>query len=495
MLTEPPRWPNMKKAKIASRIIPAFMTQGAALKRLAVSLLCAALVGSVAQAEPPRTVPPARDLAQVKPLRFDVHEKDIPDQGVPIVLPRYTIKLDPAYRGGWLTVGDLTGDGVAELVSAKNAGPLEAHFTSSVVAHRLDGSVLWKWGNPEARNNIYHDVACQIYDLDGDGRNEVVIAADRKVVVLDGATGRENKQFPIPARASDCIRFCNISGKKRPTDMLVKTRYDQIWAYDAGGRLLWTSRKPGGYRTAHQPFAVDLDGDGRDEIMAGFAMLNSDGSVRWTIPSANSKPLQGHADSIRLFRSGPRPEDKRLLVTHCGGNRMTMLDGNGRMIWCVTGLHFESVFFGKLDPDLPGRQLVVDICHQPWGQQPLLILDERGALLGRYITARSRQHRLVDWFGTGMDLIFCGQTRALLNANGEKVARFETPMPEGADPSERGSDPLRYMVHLADVNADGRPDLVLSTVPGSAVWIYENGKGPKGLDPSRLVLPVNATLY
>ncbi|MBM3861217.1 MAG: hypothetical protein FJ395_16435, partial [Verrucomicrobia bacterium] len=362
------------------------------------------------------------DLSRAKPLRFDVHEKDLSNEGVPVIQPCYTVKLGPAYRGGWLTVGDLTGDGAAELVSAKNAGPLGAHFTSSVIVHRLDGSVLWKWGNPDARNAIFHDVACQIYDLDGDGRNEVVVAADKKVVVLDGATGREKTQFSIPARASDCIYFCNLTGKKRAADILVKSRYDQIWAYDEGGRLLWTSPKPGGYRTAHQPFAVDLDGDGRDEIMAGFAMLNSDGSVRWTIPSTDGRPLGGHADAIRLFRTGPRAEDKRLLVTHCGGNQMTMLDGAGKIIWRVTGLHFESVFFGKLDPELPGRQLVVDIAHQPWGQQPLLILDEHGALLGRYMMDRSRQHRLVDWFGTGADLIFNGQSRALFDAKGRKVA-------------------------------------------------------------------------
>lgn len=469
--------------------------RGLALPLSAVLLLGELPVDGVARAALPETAPPLRDLSQAKPLRFEVHEKELPDEGVPVIVPRYTVKLDPAYRGGWLTVGDLTGDGVAELVSAKNAGPYGAHYTSAVVVHRLDGSVLWKWGDPNTRNTISHDVACQIHDLDGDGRNEVVIAADRKVIVFDGATGQEKSQFPIPAGASDCLRFCTVSGKPRPTDILVKTRYDQLWAYDAGGRMLWTIRSPGGYRTAHQPFAVDIDGDGRDEIMAGFALLSSNGSLRWTIPSVDGKPLPGHADAIRLFRNGPRPADKRLLVTHCGGKQMTMLDGNGRMIWRVTGLHFESVFFGRLDPQLPGRQLVVDIAHQPWGQEPLLILDEQGVLLGRYLMTRSRQHRLVDWFGTGTDLIFCGQARALLNARGAKVARFETPMPEGADPPEGGGDPLRYMVHLADVNVDGRPDLVLSTVPGSAVWIYENKHGPKGLDPSRLVLPINATLY
>jgi hypothetical protein len=275
--------------------------------------------------------------------------------------------------------------------------------------------------------------------------------------------------------------------------MLVKTRYSQIWAYDVDGKLLWTVAKPGGYRTAHQPFPVDLDGDGRDEIIAGYAALNHDGSLRWKLPDEACRS-GGHADSIRLFQDGNQAEDKRLLLTHCGGDRMDMLDGNGRVLWSVTGLHFESVFFGQLDRTVPGRELVVDICHQPWGNAPLLILDEQGRLLGRYVTMRSRQHRLVDWFGTGEDLIFCGQTRALLDATGHKRANFATPMPSGIQIPD-DADPLRYMIHLADVTGSGRPDLVVSTVPGTAVWIYKNEQGAKCLAPERLTMPTNATLY
>ncbi len=444
-----------------------------------------------ASADPPAF--PTQDLAQVAPSRFDVHVNDLPDDGVPVIQPWKTIKLDPAYRGGWLVVGDLTGDGTAEVVSARNGVPgRDIHYTSSVVAHRLDGSVLWKWGDPDARNAIHHDVACQIYNLDGDGRNEVVVAADRRVVVLDGVTGSELRQFEIPSHASDCLTFCNLSGGDRATDMLVKTRYGKIWAYDVDGKLLWTVEKPGGYRTSHQPFPIDLDGDGRDEIIAGYAALNHDGSLRWQLPPAICGG--GHADAIRLFRDGARPADKRLLLTHCGGNRMEMLDGNGKIYWSLTGLHFESVFSGELDKDRPGREIVVDVCHQPWGKQPLLILDENGSLLGRYVTMRSRQHRLVDWFGTGEDLIYCGQTRALLDAKGKKRARFETPMPEGALGTDN-TGTLRYMIHLADVTGNGRPDLVANTVPGTAVWIYKNENGPKNLTRGRLTMPVNATLY
>ncbi len=435
-----------------------------------------------------------RNLADETPSRFDVHVNDLSNDHVPQVQPWKTITVDPAYAGGWLVVGDLTGDGIAELVSAKNGVPgNDIHYTSSVVVQTLDGSVLWRWGNPDARNAIHHDVACQIHDLDGDSRNEVVVAADRRVVVLEGATGKELRQFEIPKDASDCLTFCNLSGGDRASDMLVKTRYTQIWAYNVDGEPLWTVAKPGGYRTSHQPFPVDLDGDGRDEIIAGYAALNADGSLRWKLPNEACRS-GGHADAIRLFQDGKEPEDKRLLLTHCGGNRMDMLDGNGNILWGVTGLHFESVFFGELAKDIPGRELVVDICHQPWGNAPLLVLDEQGRLLGRYVTMRSRQHRLVDWFGTGEDLIFCGQTRALLDATGRKRANFATPMPPGLQIPD-DADPLRYMIHLADVTGNGRPDLVVSTVPGTAVWLYKNEQGAKCLAPERLTMPLNATLY
>ena len=45
----------------------------------------------------------------------------------------------------------------------------------------------------------------------------------------------------------------------------------------SAGNLLWTVENPGGYRTAHQPFPLDIDGDGREEIMAGYALLDPDG--------------------------------------------------------------------------------------------------------------------------------------------------------------------------------------------------------------------------
>ena len=88
----------------------------------------------------------------LEPILYNVKVNDISDEGVTVIKPWKTIVLDKEYRGAWVLAGDLTGDGQVEIVSARNftygQAPADSHYTTSVVVHRLDGSVLWKWGDP-----------------------------------------------------------------------------------------------------------------------------------------------------------------------------------------------------------------------------------------------------------------------------------------------------------------------------------------------------------
>ena len=157
-------------------------------------------------------------------MLFDTKDNDDATQEAPSVRPWKSLRLDLECGGHWVLAGDVDGDGEVEIVSAQNVDHEDVHYTSSVAAQKLDGTVLWRWGNPNLGQRTWqYDVACQIHDWDGDG----------------------------------CI-----------------------YAYNFDGNLLWEVHEPGGYRTAHQLRPVDLDGDGHDEIMAGYALLNSDGSVR-----------------------------------------------------------------------------------------------------------------------------------------------------------------------------------------------------------------------
>lgn len=406
-----------------------------------------------------------------------------------MVQPWRSVALDSQYAGAWVVAGDLDADGAVEIVSARNVDRNDVHFTSAAVAQRLDGSVLWRWGDPSVgRRELHHDVACQIYDWDGDGRNEVVLATEGALVELDGATGRERRRMPLPPDATDCLVFANLSGGPRATDVLVKTRYTQIWAFRRDGRPLWTVEMPGDYRTAHQPVPLDIDGDGRDEIVAGYALLNADGSTRWVVQPSKIDLACGHCDCCRLVRAGQSPEEFRLVMTFCGANGIGLFDGNGKPVWEVTGAHFESVDVGRLYPDKPGVQLAVDIDHLPWGQGPLRVFDETGQARVEITTDYARHHALIDWTGDGVEEIVIAQPRALYDVGGRRVAEL------AIDPRDDVSGEER-LVHTGDFTGDGVPDLLLTTRSLSHVLLYRNALGRRPTPPAPLGTGVNVTLY
>jgi hypothetical protein len=421
---------------------------------------------------------------------FDTEDVGKPDDAVPVIQPWKVVALDPDYGGQWVLAGDLDADGQVEIVSAENFNKDDVHYTSAAACQKLDGSVLWRWGDPSlGRKNWHHDVACQIHDWNGNGKKEVVLCARGSLVELEGATGRQLRRIRINDEATDCLVFCNLAGSERATDVLVKDRYHRIWAYDRQGKLLWTVEDPGGYRTAHQPRPVDVDGDGRDEIIAGYAMLNPDGSVRWVFRSEKVDQSRGHLDCARVVRRGKSPEEFRFVLTCCGANNIALVDGNGKVLWEVSGHHFESVDVGHVMPNHPAPHIVVDIDHQPYGKSPIWVLDERGQLLGQLVTDYSRHHCLLDWTGDGLDENMVGHNGGLYNYRGRRIATFKTHALETtAETSE-----YERSVLIGDMTGDGVADVIIATP--YAVYIYENAAGKKPDEPVPLGTEFNFTLY
>jgi hypothetical protein len=402
-----------------------------------------------------------------------------------MLTPWKRIPFNPEDGGCWFVAGDIDGDGEVEIVTARNVDKDDVHYTCTVGAYKLDGTRLWQWGMPGGgRAKLHHDVACQLHDWDGDGRLEVVLCAQDALVELDGATGREKRRLPLPYQASDCLMFCDLSGLGRPSDVLVKTRYGQIWAYNCAGELLWTVEKPGDGLTAHQPVAFDLDGDGRDEVMAGGALLNPDGSERWRIRAEGYELSRGHLDCLRVARRGTRPEDWRLAFTYCGARLLGMLDGAGRLLWALTGEHFESIDVGRILPDAPGVQLAVDIDKADPGDSPLWVVSEDGEVLTRMLGDYSRVHDLLDWTGDGLrDIVIAGY-HGVFDGYGRQRAAFDVAPGETI-----------HTVLAADMTGDGIPDLLVGTVHGEAAYIFRNDHGATPDPPAPLGTGLNVTLY
>jgi hypothetical protein len=414
--------------------------------------------------------------------RFNVHYNLATLAHTPVIAPWRKIELDPRYAGEWVVFGDVDGDGEAEIVSARNVDENDVHYTSAVVVHKLDGSVLWRWGGPDlGRAKLHHDVACQLYDWDGDGKLEVVISTADAVLELEGATGREKRRLPLPPQAADCLVFCNLTGGPHATDVLVKDRYSRIWAYSREWQPLWQVENPGGYRTAHRPLPIDVDGDGRDEIMAGYTLLNADGTERWTLRSEQVDLAGAHLDCTRIVHAGERPKDWRLVHSYCGAGAIAMTDAAGNTLWEVCGQHYESLDVGKVRADVPGLQFLVDVDHLEPGKNPTCLFDENGDQLGQYTTTYSRFHGLVDWDGDGLQEIVLADVPVICDGHGVAIARLDF------------DDIQERYLRIGDFDGDGAPDISIHT--SAQLHLFRNPCACKPAQPVPLGTEMNATLY
>jgi hypothetical protein len=190
-----------------------------------------------------------------------------------------TVDVTPAGGRPKILLGDLTGDGRMELLLVQGDdidATYHPHQVTSLTAIDLDGEVRWQVGDVDPDGGSHGaDFPAQIWDLDGDGDNEVVCAMDDEFRVIDGRTGEilERHDFPAP-EAHDCIVPARLSGGssgetatgagERP-ELIVKDRYSQVWALDGDFEVLWTHEG----NTGHYPWLHDVDGDGEPEIVIG----------------------------------------------------------------------------------------------------------------------------------------------------------------------------------------------------------------------------------
>ena len=227
--------------------------------------------------------------------------------------PDEIITLAPGWAGRWICVNDIDNDGELEYITAKcYSDPLsQNHYSSSIAAQEKDGTLIWTWGDPQKGvDSLGSDIPTQIADIDNDGKLEVLTSTFEHLLILDAATGVEKKRYTLPKSekypadfACDTIMLADISGKGYASDIIVKTRYEQAWAYTSDWKLIWTTCMPDGMKIGHYPQPIDIDNDGRDEVIVGFHCIDEDGSILWKM-DPNEYPgdiKRGHKDSLDII--------------------------------------------------------------------------------------------------------------------------------------------------------------------------------------------------
>lgn len=416
-----------------------------------------------------------------------------------------SVDISRAGKNCKLLLGDIDGDGRMELVCVQPDGGIDdryvPHMAVCLTAFSLTGELLWQVGEPVKQpGGPGSDYPAQIADIDGDGKLEVLAVMDKTFFVLDGANGQVKKKFPLkklPQLAShdprfpqgvgcpnahDCIIVANLRGKETPQDIILKDRYENMWAVDGDFNLLWTHSG----NVGHFPLACDINGDGRDEVMAGYDMLSAEGEVMWSC-----RDLDDHADCLWVgdVNGDGKPEI-------CVGGSVTCLyDAEGKELWRYTGsIESQHVALGKFLPDSPGLQVAgLDRIRrgdghkgQYDGKDGIFLLDCQGRELWKEDRKTKGWLTIVNtyrnWAGEGRDYILAyrrggGVMPTLYNGEMEAVVTF----PE--DGYVLSGDLFGRDCEDAVIYADGK------------VWIYSGLPYDMARKPSGRAIPQPGRLY
>jgi rhamnogalacturonan endolyase len=314
--------------------------------------------------------------------------------------PYVRLKLrDASTRFQKAAIVDLNGDGAYDLVIKQpheNIDPWEKYWykspeTYTLDAYLSDGTFLWSQDLGWAiERGIWYSPYIA-WDLTGDGRAEVaakvgegdprdadgrVTSGAEFVVVWDGLTGREIARAPWPERAAfDTYNFasrnqiavafldgktpCLLTLRGTYTRMLVHAwqlragQLEKLWEYDNEefGARYWG-------QGAHFTLAADVDGDGRDEVLLGSAVLDDNGVPLWSTG-------RGHPDAFYLSDITPRNEGLEIAyvmeTAQRSGGGLNVADArSGKTLWALDTptrhVHGKGMC-ADIDPTLPGLEV------------------------------------------------------------------------------------------------------------------------------------------
>jgi rhamnogalacturonan endolyase len=345
------------------------------------------------------------------------------------------------------------------------------------------GKSLWR------RPLVWHDhcygnannVPVVVYDLDGDGKAEVIARLQEGdavyLAVLDGLTGRVLRKTKWTEMVSDLARTSSrihmsiayLDGK-HPAIVTQTGLYENevIEAFDGRLNRMWrfNSFAETNGSGSHRIEIADVDGDGRDEVFDGSTLLNPDGTVRWSI-------YREHADIVSTKHILPNARDRQVFYAiesnpHAGAY---LVDAKtGKIIWKVNredDVRWEHAHIGwaaDIWEGSPGMEMMTN--RDGHDAKDIVLFASDGHILMNPFPGNWWP---INWTG--------GAVRELVSTDGTKLGRFNGNTIEplrGPATSEMKNGNCHMS---ADLAGDYRDELVCigATKAGNqAVFVFTN---------------------
>ena len=253
------------------------------------------------------------------------------------------IHVTSGYSPKFIFTGDLDGDGEFDFVFDKQ--PSDATKTILLEAYKQDGTFLWQLDcgpNSVNKNNITpgssaldcgHGDNFTVYDVNNDGKAEVIVRTANGVKfadgttlsesdnnkqfisVLNGMTGKEIARAPVPTDYASIgpmnghmgiayidgvnpsiIWSAKIRSPDKSFNMMVTAWTMSVTTLAQNWKFLRPGSQEGSCPDGHQLRCVDVDGDGKDEVCPMGYVLDHDGKLLYT--GAANKWCHGDRFSI-----------------------------------------------------------------------------------------------------------------------------------------------------------------------------------------------------
>ncbi|MCA1809141.1 MAG: hypothetical protein ABR497_00275 [Kiritimatiellia bacterium] len=298
-----------------------------------------------------------------------------------------------------------------------------------VSAFDLVGRRLWSWGEPNPSDPPYlshgNEDCVTIGDIDGDGQAEVVVALGDALAVLDGASGREKRLVPLLADYYYIIHALGAATGPGEAALVAKNSEGGAdpWAcgqpvlgLNSALEVVWGPRTvPGG---GHHILTITMP-DGQPGYLIGYCALHPKGTLAWMVDAVDPEKLDARLQHVDFTATWLDENGRRMYAMAAGTPYGHVLSDGGGTLFSVMDKHVQGVAVGRFDPGGQGRrQAAFYNCH---GDTAVTLYDMQGQRLWRRNVDRLHADMtIVDLKDPGEQIRRFHRNRPLLTITGNR---------------------------------------------------------------------------
>ena len=273
---------------------------------------------------------------------------------------------NPVQAGRLVGVGDLDGDCEYDFVVKRGNGDHDVTQVSTtgetfkLEAYKRDGTFLWRRDmGPNIETGVWFSPFI-VYDLDSDGRAEVIAKGGEVPTSLggdgdlngDGITNYRQADGHVPLHSiSPSIEYLEVYDGMTGA-LRARTPWIPIGPWGSDGNRYGRNMMAPAYLDGQNPSVLIFrGGNSRIEVQA-FDFRNNALTRRWVWSRANSNGAYGH--NVRI---GDIDDDGKDEIVHFSIAIDDNGGSNGSVIWDTGQAHGDRVHLTDIDPSRPGQEI------------------------------------------------------------------------------------------------------------------------------------------